>query len=92
MERRKLAGRASWCGWSTCPVAKGQVTLSIWHPRLLQRGSDIEDEAELRFVESHGVGLVEVGVRVDESEASRGSLDTPYGSGLDCSAERVLSL
>jgi hypothetical protein len=71
MERRNLAGCASWCGWSTCPVAKGQVTLSKWHPRLVLRESDIEVEAELMFMESHGAGLFKVGVRVDESGASR---------------------
>ncbi|KAH9994217.1 hypothetical protein BJV77DRAFT_1149489 [Russula vinacea] len=43
----------------------GQVTLPKRHPWLALREPDVEDEAELRFVQSH------FGVRVDEIGASR---------------------
>ena len=56
----------------------GQVTPKR-HPHLVLCEPDIEDEAELRFVQMHGAGLFEVGVRVDESEGKRGWSDTPYG-------------
>jgi hypothetical protein len=56
----------------------GQVT-PRWHPQLVLCEPDIEDEAELRFVHTHGAGLFEVGVRVDESEGKRGWSDTPFG-------------
>ena len=50
----------------------GQVTPSKWHPRLVLCEPDVENEAESRFVQSHGAGLFEVGVRVDESAGKRG--------------------
>ena len=56
----------------------GQVTPKR-HPQLLLCEPDIEDEAELRFVQTHGTGLFEVGVHVDESRGKRGWSDTPYG-------------
>jgi len=40
---------------------------------------DIEDKAGSRFVRTHGAGLYEVGVRVDESGGKRGWSDTPHG-------------
>ncbi|KAH9053736.1 glyoxalase-like domain-containing protein [Lactarius vividus] len=49
------------------------------HPRLLLCAPDASDEAEVRFVESHGAGLFEVGVRVDEDGEKRGSSETPFG-------------
>ena len=79
MERRKLASRANWCRWSALSGGQGQVTQPKWHPQLVLRESDIEDKAKL----SHGAGLFEDGVRVDESGGKQGSLDTPYGSVLD---------
>lgn len=56
----------------------GQVTPKR-HPQLVLCEPDAEDEAELRFVQTHGAGLFEVGVRVDESGGKRGWSDTPYG-------------
>jgi hypothetical protein len=56
----------------------GQVTPK-WHPQLVLCEPDIEDEAELRFVHTHGAGLFEVGVRVDDSRGKRGWSDTPFG-------------
>jgi hypothetical protein len=56
----------------------GQCTPK-WRPQLVLREPDIGDEAELRFVETHGAGLFEVGVRVDESGGKRGWSDTPFG-------------
>jgi len=56
----------------------GQVTPK-WHPQLVLCEPDTEDEAELRFVHSHGAGLFEVGVRVDDSGGKRGWSDTPFG-------------
>jgi hypothetical protein len=44
----------------------GQVTPAEWHPQLVLREPDAENEAELRFVQSYGAGLFEVGVRVDD--------------------------
>lgn len=49
------------------------------HPRLLLCKPDASDEAEVRFVDSHGAGLFEVGVRVDEDGEKRGSSETPFG-------------
>jgi len=49
------------------------------HPHLVLCEPDIEDEAELRFVHTHGAGLFEVGVRVDGSGGKRGWSDTPFG-------------
>ncbi|KAI9453911.1 glyoxalase-like domain-containing protein [Lactarius psammicola] len=49
------------------------------HPRLLLCLPDASDGAEVRFVESHGAGLFEVGVRVDEDSERRGSSETPFG-------------
>ena len=56
---------------------QGQDTPSERHPRLVLREPDIEDEADLRFVQTDGAGLYEVGVRVDESGDKRGWSDTP---------------
>jgi hypothetical protein len=56
----------------------GQVT-PRWHPQLLLCEPDIEDEQELRFVQTHGAGLFEVGVRIYESGGKRGWSDTPFG-------------
>ena len=58
---------------------QGQDTPPERHPRLVLREPDVEDEGELRFVQTHGAGLYEVGVRVDESGGKRGWSDTPYG-------------
>jgi len=49
------------------------------HSRLLLCEPDTSDEAEVRFVESHGAGLFEVGVRVDEDGGKRGLSETPFG-------------
>jgi hypothetical protein len=57
----------------------GQDTPPERHPRLMLREPDIEDEAELRFVQTHGAGLYEVGVRVDGSGGTHGWSDTPHG-------------
>jgi hypothetical protein len=48
------------------------------HSRLLLCDPDASDEAEVRFVESHGAGLFEVGVRVDEDGGKRGFSETPF--------------
>ena len=56
----------------------GQVT-PRWHPQLVLCEPDVDNEAELRFVQTHGAGLFEVGVRVDESGGKRGWSDTPFG-------------
>jgi hypothetical protein len=55
----------------------GQVT-PRWLPQLLLCEPNIEDEQELRFVQTHGVGLLEVGVCIDESGGKRGWSDTPF--------------
>jgi hypothetical protein len=71
-------GRPHELVWLLDLPGQGQVTSPKWHPRLVLRESDIEDEAELMFVQTHGAGLFEVGVRVDESGGNEGSSDTPY--------------
>ena len=58
---------------------QGQDTPPERHSRLVLCEPDIEDEAELRFVQTHGAGLYEVGVCVDESGGERDWSDTPYG-------------
>ena len=58
---------------------QGQVTLPTVTPRLVLRELDVEDEAELTFVQARGAGLFEVWMRVDESGCKRGWSDTPYG-------------
>ncbi|KAI0293343.1 glyoxalase-like domain-containing protein [Multifurca ochricompacta] len=49
------------------------------HPQLVLREPDMRDEVEAHFVETHGAGLFEIGVRVDESGGKRGSSETPFG-------------
>ena len=49
------AGRASLRGFSAC-----RVTPPKWHPPLVLREPDIEGEAELRFVQSHGAVLLKL--------------------------------
>ena len=49
------------------------------HTQLLLCEPDASDKAEVRFVESHGAGLFEVGVRVDEDGGKRGLSETPFG-------------
>jgi len=56
----------------------GQITPKR-HPQLVLCEPDVEDEAELRFVQTHGAGLFEVGVRVEESGGKRDWSDTPFG-------------
>ncbi|KAF8264651.1 peptidase S8/S53 domain-containing protein [Lactarius quietus] len=48
------------------------------HLRLLLCEPDVSNEAEVRFVESHGAGLYELGVRVEDG-GKRGSSETPFG-------------
>jgi len=50
-----------------------------WHSQLILCEPDVEDEDELRFVQTHGAGLFEIGVHVDESRGKRGWSDTPFG-------------
>ena len=56
----------------------GQLTPK-WHPQLLLCEPDVDDEDELRFVQTHGAGLFEIGVRVDERCGKRRWSDTPFG-------------
>jgi hypothetical protein len=56
----------------------GQVT-PRWHPQLPLCEPDIEDEQELRFMQTHGAGLFEVGVCIYESGGKRCGSDTPFG-------------
>ena len=43
------------------------------------REPDVDTEVELRFVQSYGAGMFEVGVRVDDIVGKRGELDSPFG-------------
>ena len=65
--------------WLLDLPGQGQDTPPERHPRLVLREPDIKDEAQLSFVQTHGAGLYEVGVCVDESGDKRGWSDTPYG-------------
>jgi hypothetical protein len=47
-----------------------KVSTPRWLLQLVLCEPDIEDKAELRFVDTHGAGLFEVGARVDDSGAS----------------------
>ena len=67
------------CGFVWLLNLPGQDTPPERHPRLMLRELDTEDEAESRFVQTHGAGLYDVGVCVDKSESKRGWSDTPYG-------------
>jgi len=51
-----------------------------WHPQLVLCEPDVvdEDELHLHFVQTHGAGLFEIGVRVDETHGKRG-WDSPFG-------------
>ncbi|KAF8484006.1 hypothetical protein DFH94DRAFT_603659, partial [Russula ochroleuca] len=44
----------------------GQVA-TLWHSQLMLCEPDFESEAESRFVQTHGAGVFEVGMSVDES-------------------------
>jgi len=37
--------------------------------------SDVDDEAEMRLMQRHGVGLFEIGMRVDENSGKQGWSD-----------------
>jgi hypothetical protein len=50
-----------------------------WHPRLVLCEPDMSDEAQVQFVRTHGAGLFELGVHVDEGGKKRGSSETPFG-------------
>ncbi|KAH9982962.1 hypothetical protein BGW80DRAFT_1247656 [Lactifluus volemus] len=45
-----------------------------WHPRLVLCEPDMSDEAQVQFVRTHGAGLFELGVHVDEGGKKRGSI------------------
>jgi hypothetical protein len=60
-------------------VAASQPKDLKLHARLLLCEPDASDEAEVQFVESHGAGLFEVGVRVDEDGGKRGLSEMPFG-------------
>jgi hypothetical protein len=49
------------------------------YTQLLLCKLDVDDEDELRFVQTHGAGLFEIGVRVDERCGKRRWSDTPFG-------------
>ena len=67
--------RGSSCGRSNCRANS--------HPsgytQLLLCKLDVDDEDELRFVQTHGAGLFEIGVRVDKRCGKRRWSDTPFG-------------
>lgn len=58
-----------------------QVTALKSHPRLVLREPDVEDEAELRFVQTHDTRSFGFGVRIGEwgQAGGQGSSDTPDG-------------
>ena len=55
------------------------------HPRLSLCELDVNDEAmkldeaEVQFLESHGAGLFEVGMQINEDGCKRGLSETPFG-------------
>ena len=58
--------------WLLDLSGQSQVTPSKWHPQLVLREPDIQDEAELRFVWAFSAGLFEVGERFYESGGQAG--------------------
>ena len=56
----------------------GQVT-PRWHPQPVLCEPNIEDEAELRFVQIHRAELFRVGIHINESRRKRGWSDPPFG-------------
>ena len=70
MERRKLAGRASLCGCSTCP-AEAKLRRPSGIRGWCCAGLDVEEDMELRFVRIRDTGSSDVRVRVDENEGKR---------------------
>jgi hypothetical protein len=56
----------------------GQVT-PRWHPQPVLCEPNIEDEAELRFVQIHRAELFRVGIHIDESRRKRGWSNAPLG-------------
>ena len=56
----------------------GQLTPK-WHLQLLLCEPDVNNEDELRFVQTYSVGLFEIGVCVDERCGKRRWSDTPFG-------------
>jgi hypothetical protein len=55
----------------------GQVAPK-WQPQLVLCDPDVENEAELRFLQTHGAGLSQVSGCVDESGAKRRWSDTTF--------------
>lgn len=76
---REEAGQRRDLVWLLDLSGQCQVTPFKWHPELVLREPDIQDEVELRFVQTFSAGLFEVGERFDESGGKRDWLDTPYG-------------
>lgn len=74
-----ISGPAGALVWLLDLLPEGAVKDLRLHPRLLLCEPDASDEAETRFVESHGAGLFEVGVRVDEDGGKQGWSETPFG-------------
>ena len=74
----KEAGRRRDLVWLLDLSGQSQVTPSKWHPQLVLREPDIQDEAELRFVWAFSAGLFEVGEHLDESGGKRDWLDIGY--------------
>ena len=72
------AGRRRDLVWLLDLSGQSQVTPSKWHPQLVLREPDIQDEAELRFVWAFSAGLFEVGEHSDESGGKRDWLDVGY--------------
>lgn len=61
----------------------GQVA-TLWHSQLMLCEPDFESEAESRFVQTHGAGVFEVGMSVDESGGQAALVGyVSWESGLD---------
>ncbi len=50
-----------------------------WHLQLLLCKPDVDDEDELHFVQTYGVGLFKIGVHIDKRCGKRCWSDTPFG-------------
>jgi hypothetical protein len=75
--REEETGRPRELAWFLDLPGQDQVTPPKWHPWLVLRELDIEDEAELRFVQTH-----EAAVRVGENGGKQSSSDTRMGNWL----------
>ena len=70
-DREEDVGRPRELAWLLDLPGQDQVTPPKWHPRLVLREPDIEDQTELRFVQTHGAVLLKLRCALVRMGASR---------------------